>query len=125
MSASEVVVRLWPVPSACADARHQIGDFCRTRGLARLVDDAELLTSELVANAIREASALITLVGTERDDVLVVGVVGDGPVRAELTAAPAEGLSEGGRGLFVVDQIADEWGSSRHKDGMTVWFRLS
>jgi anti-sigma regulatory factor (Ser/Thr protein kinase) len=121
---TEVVLRLWPDPSACASARHAVADFCRARDVAHLVDDAELLTSEIVTNAIRYATTLITLVATLRDGVLVVGVVGDGPIHAELASARSPELSEHGRGLFVVDQLADGWGSSRHVGGTTVWFRL-
>lgn len=120
----DVVLRLWPVASACPDARHAIREFCRARGLNHLVDSAELLTSELVTNAIRHTSTLITVVGTQHDDVLVVGVTGEGPTDRELVAQHPERLADAGRGLFVVDQVADEWGASRHTNGNTVWFRL-
>jgi len=37
---------------------------------------------------------------------------------------PKDASSEGGRGLFFVDTIADRWGVTN--DGMTrVWFELS
>jgi len=126
--AKDRVLRLWPVPTVCREARQAVREFCDERGLEHLSDDAELMTSELVTNAVRHATTLFTVVFVERDAAIVVGVVGDddGKEAAPLRAAlPADALAEGGRGLFVVDQLADDWGTSAQGAGTAVWFRLS
>ena len=121
----EIILRLWPVPTACGDARRAIRQFCHARGVGHLADDAELLTSEVVSNAIRHATTLITVVGAKHDDVLVVSVVGDNSGHVDLTPQRVDDMAENGRGLVVLDSVADEWGCSPHYDGTTVWFRLS
>jgi sigma-B regulation protein RsbU (phosphoserine phosphatase) len=60
-----------------------------------------------------------------RDAGVVVGVAGDGNGEVHLTSVLPEPLAEGGRGLFVVDSLANEWGSTRHNGSTTVWFRLA
>ena len=122
------VLRLWPVPTVCREARQAVRQFCDERGLGHLSDDAELMTSELVTNAVRHATTLFTVVFVERNAAIVVGVVGDD---GDLETAPfypavaADALAESGRGLFVVDQLADDWGTSAQGAGTAVWFRLS
>lgn len=123
---AEVLLRLWPVPSACGDARHAVRHFCESRSLAYLADDAELLTSELVTNAIKHGTALITVLAIEREDTLVVAVGDDGEIGGLITppVSPPSVTAEGGRGIYLVDRIAGEWGTRLHHDGKTAWFRL-
>jgi anti-sigma regulatory factor (Ser/Thr protein kinase) len=114
------------------------------RELRELLDDraepdrcavAELLTSELVANA---------LVHTDREAV-VTAVVSGGELRVEVrdfadqrpvpqpAPAPAPAQEEpdvarqrtNGRGLVLVRSLADDWGVRAHDVGKTVWFELS
>jgi serine phosphatase RsbU (regulator of sigma subunit) len=90
-------------------------------GLQRLIPTAELLSSELVTNACRYATRLIgvRLIWT---DVVLFEVTDDDhrlPVLLSPTAA-----DEGGRGLHIVSEMAERWGSSRVAGGKTVWFAL-
>ena len=89
-----------------------------------IVANAELLVSEIVTNALRYGAGEIAL--TVRVDPPGIGVAvtdtghGMPVVRAEL---PAD--DEGsGRGLFIVDAIASQWGvdPSWPPPGKTVWF---
>jgi anti-sigma regulatory factor (Ser/Thr protein kinase) len=90
-------------------------------GLDSLTDDAKLLISELVTNAIRygggqeiEFRLVITLQG-------VLVAVNDGsPLRPELSVVGV--ASQTGRGLFLVATFADDWGVS--PDGTTTWCTL-
>jgi anti-sigma regulatory factor (Ser/Thr protein kinase) len=87
-----------------------------------LADDADALlaTSELVTNALLHARTAMTL---------RVVRVGDDGVRIEVSdgsVAPPRGRhftveSGTGRGLRLLDSIADEWGVSAHDGGKTVW----
>ncbi|MDQ1696466.1 MAG: hypothetical protein QOJ03_1819, partial [Frankiaceae bacterium] len=107
----ETFVRLWPVPTAVGDARRAVGDFCRSGALPEaLTGDAELLTSELVTNAVRHAKALITVLALQQDDSIVVTVSDDGDLAEPLTATLPARTAESGRGMFVVDELAGAWG---------------
>jgi anti-sigma regulatory factor (Ser/Thr protein kinase) len=112
------------VPSASADARHAVRDFCVSGSLAGVADDAELLTSEVVTNAVRHATSLITVLVVQRDAALVVSVNDDGDSDVHLAPGTPSTSEENGRGVFLVDTIASDWGVSRHADGKAVWFRL-
>jgi anti-sigma regulatory factor (Ser/Thr protein kinase) len=90
-------------------------------GLSGLVENAELLVSELVTNAFRHG----------RGDVGVRMLFKGGQVRFEVRDSSDErpalrtvGVSdEGGRGLVIVRAVADDWGIS--DDGMTTWCSLN
>ena len=118
----EVMLRLWPVPESCAMARHAVRDLCADTALAKLSDDAELIASEIVTNAISHAATLITMVAVLRGRELVVTVSDDAP---GLPGQPsANGDRENGRGMLVVDAVEGAWGVTRREFGKTVWFRL-
>ena len=93
---------------------------------AETLDDARLLVSELVTNAIRHAELgsddVIEVSATVVDGVLHVAVR-DGGVGFRSSPRPAEPRDVGGWGLYLVSEIADRWGTS--EDGCTeVWFEL-
>lgn len=91
-----------------------------------LVDDVALLVSELVANSVLhaglgpDASVGMRVVATASR--VRVEVRDAGPGFAPRPAAP--GLQRtSGRGLFIVDRIADRWGVERGR-GACVWFEI-
>jgi anti-sigma regulatory factor (Ser/Thr protein kinase) len=115
---NDTVVTLPRSSDAPRQARH------RVRGLVppERVDDAMLLVSELVTNAVKYGpEESIRLIITHRDGRtrFTVHDRGGGPLpemRAENDPAP------GGHGLRLVDAVADRWGVER---GSTrVWFEL-
>jgi two-component sensor histidine kinase len=87
-----------------------------------VVHNAELLTSELVTNAIKHASGDITCRLWAGPDVVRLEVVDSSPappVRAE------RGLqADSGRGLRIVDTLATRWGAAAQEPGKYVWFEL-
>jgi anti-sigma regulatory factor (Ser/Thr protein kinase) len=87
-------------------------------------DDAQLLTSELVSNAVRHASSSIAVSAVVDEGALLVIVTDDGPGDAHLTASLPDAEEETGRGMYVVSEIAGAWGSNATSVGMTTWFRL-
>jgi anti-sigma regulatory factor (Ser/Thr protein kinase) len=127
-----------PTPEAPARARGRLMRLAE--GLPqRAQDDAVLLTSELVTNAVVHGSGIIT-VAIERDDEAIAVAVGDygdaQPVAAlhsvlsDETAAEQttpDAQAEGGRGLHLVRALATCWGVRRSRDGVgkVVWFRLA
>jgi anti-sigma regulatory factor (Ser/Thr protein kinase) len=99
---------------------------------AAISDDAILATSELVSNAVLHAPPVqfMRLILTESH--LVLEVV-DSSLQVP-KAQPPDCFSEHGRGLFLIDRIAERWGSEPVHDrstgrptGKAVWcvLRLS
>ena len=92
----------------------------------RRLEDAQLLVSELVTNAIRhadlEATAVITLVVAMDERRLRVEVCDPGP-GFELSEPDPDPTRPSGWGLYLVRELADRWGVER--GGITlVWFEL-
>lgn len=82
-------------------------------------DDAGLMVSELVTNALRHGRGPITLRITRGAADLTVQVADEGHGRVVINTAPG---TEGGWGLRIVDELADAWGA--HQGSTCVWFRL-
>jgi anti-sigma regulatory factor (Ser/Thr protein kinase) len=94
---------------------------------ATVVDEAEVVISELVANAVRHAKPLadgtIRLGWTVRGGVVEVEVTdGGGPTVPR--PAPRSLLAAQGRGLRIVRGYAHEWGVHEDRVGRTVWVSL-
>jgi len=88
----------------------------------RLVDDAAVVVSELVTNAVRVgADEGVVLRLDLRDGWLRVEVDDEGPG----TPRPRTGGEDGGWGLQLVDALATDWGTERHDHRKTVWAELS
>jgi anti-sigma regulatory factor (Ser/Thr protein kinase) len=117
-------------PSASA-VRHRFVDELHARGLpAMVVDDAALVLSELVGNAIRHGAPLPTggiRVGwTVGADIIRIEVAdgGRGPLRHEASVPLAAGGSadaERGRGLAIVSLLTTSWGSAFDSTSAVVW----
>ncbi len=83
-------------------------------------DDAALLVSELVNNALLHGIGAIRLRIDVESDGVRVEVSDQGNVAVAPNPTPG---AHGGWGLRIVDQLADDWGVL---DGSTrVWFRLT
>ncbi|MDX6200393.1 MAG: hypothetical protein QOJ79_3544 [Actinomycetota bacterium] len=117
-------------PSASA-VRHRFVDELRGRGLPSIVvDDAALVLSELVGNAIRHGAPLPTggiRVGwTVNAEIIRVEVAdgGRGPLKHEASVPLAGGGSadaERGRGLAIVSLLTVSWGSAFDSTSAVVW----
>ncbi|HWL37345.1 MAG TPA: ATP-binding protein [Frankiaceae bacterium] len=87
------------------------------------VDDAALVVSELVTNALLHArTSMVVSLAEDGTDALRLSVA-DGSVAA-LQERHFSLESGTGRGLRLLDSIALEWGVDRRDDGKTVWCRL-
>ena len=90
---------------------------------ADVVDTAELLVSELVANAVRHASAAPEI-SIDLDGGRVRVTVSDtSPETPDVRHSSLE--AENGRGLLLVESLADAWGWYRTNRGKRVWFMLT
>ncbi|WPB88808.1 ATP-binding protein [Streptomyces malaysiensis] len=92
--------------------------------LHEFADDAELLVSELVTNALRHAGGPIrlTLSRCSVDRAFRCEVADEGPGQPRVCRPCDE--DEGGRGLHLLDMLSRCWGSTCTAAGKVVWFEL-
>jgi anti-sigma regulatory factor (Ser/Thr protein kinase) len=117
---------LEPGSHAPGEARRELTARLRG-GLPRsLVDDVLLLTTELVTNSVRHApeaaTGRIDVSVRYRPSAIRVEVRDAGEGFAHVPQQPGT-LSEGGRGLFLVEALADRWGMGEG-GSTTVWYEL-
>lgn len=108
-----------PRPQTARQARRLTRRALHEWGLDSLVESTELMVSEVVANAVRFASRPITL-RLLCTDVLRCEVGDNSSLVPRMRHARLS--DEGGRGIFLVDQLADRWGATRVSTGKVVWF---
>jgi anti-anti-sigma regulatory factor len=119
---------LVPIPTAAAAARAFVRNTCKYWQLAlpdsTLVDRAVLLAGELVTNAVVHARTDLLLRLELRGDLLHLAVRDGSPRLLRLVTIP-DPEAEGGRGLWLVEQLAHSWGANGHPDGgKIVWCTL-
>lgn len=105
-------------------ARIVVADTLVTWGLQSLVDTATLLVSELVTNGVRHAGTGMRLDLTRLSSDRVRVAVTDHAPDANVKRRDKDTAAEGGRGLFLVEELSAGWGSAVGEDGKTVWFEL-
>ncbi|MET9393517.1 SpoIIE family protein phosphatase [Streptomyces sp. NPDC006624] len=118
-------VAAWELPSdpaVVADARRTATGQLARWGLDELVFTTELVVSELVTNAIRYATGSIRL-RLIRDRALVCEVF-DGGATAPHLRHPRT-TDEGGRGLLLVSQLTQRWGTRFVPQGKIIWAEQS
>ncbi|MFG3464983.1 SAV_2336 N-terminal domain-related protein [Streptomyces sp. NPDC047853] len=113
---------LEPEDGSPARARRLVRRVLARWGLEQLSDAVELLVSEVVTNAVRYASRPIAL-RLLHTDVLRCEVSDDVPHMPRLRRPRV--TDEGGRGLYLVNNLARRWGSTRLGSGKMVWFECS
>lgn len=107
---------------APARARHWLADACRVWGCQDLAPDAVLLVDELTTNVVLHAGTNC-LVEADFDDLALVVRVSD-EMPGDLRAAETTLHGERGRGLMIVDALANAWGVNPTPTGKSVWFAL-
>jgi len=88
-------------------------------------DQLALLTSEVVTNAVRAdaGEVIATFRPGSHGNALRVEVHDNGGGWPVLRC-PGPLDERGGRGLMIVDALADDWGSATDDGGTTVWFEM-
>ncbi|MGW4873135.1 SpoIIE family protein phosphatase [Streptomyces chartreusis] len=120
-------VRTWSLPAdpkAVTRARSAVVDFLRERDLEPLEFEVELTVSELVTNAIRYGSGPDLKLRLIRKDAGVICEVSDA-ANTSPRLRHARTTDEGGRGPFLVAQLAHRWGTRFKHEGKTVWAELN
>jgi anti-sigma regulatory factor (Ser/Thr protein kinase) len=105
-------------PAVVGDARKQVGATLAGWGLDDAAFVTGLVVSELVTNAIRYAESPIQL-RLIRDRTLICEVSDGSSTAPHLRRAKA--FDEGGRGLLLVSQLTERWGTRQTEHGKTIW----
>ena len=114
-------VAVWELPAdpaMVARARTLVTERLTAWGHEELAFTTELIVSELVTNAIHYAGGPIH-VRLIRDGTLFCEVSDPGHTSPHLRHATGE--DEGGRGLFIIAQMAQRWGTRYTAEGKTIW----
>jgi len=113
--------KLAPHPASPGRARSLVRHALDAWGLADDVRIAELLTSELVTNAVEHAATPLFLNVTFDTVTVRVEIIDTGNEMPALVEIP----DTGGYGLRIVDRLASRWGVEQVPDvGKNVWFEL-
>jgi len=119
LGADQVVT--WDIPSDpayVAEARKQASRQLGAWGLDEAAFVTELVVSELVTNAIRYGSPPVRL-RLIKDRTLICEVSDAASTAPHLRRARI--FDEGGRGLMLVAQFTDRWGTRHTPTGKTIW----
>ncbi|HEY9371755.1 SpoIIE family protein phosphatase [Streptomyces sp.] len=114
----------WDVPAdpaAVGRVRQAASAQLAAWGLDAIVFTTELILSELVTNAIRYGGEPIR-VRLLRDRGLIIEVSDSSSTSPHLRYAAT--TDEGGRGLFLVAQLAERWGTRYTERGKVIWAEM-
>ena len=108
------------LPVSVGRARRFVTGQLADLGIDDRSGDPQLVTSELVTNAVVHAQTDITVRVALVEGKARVEVVDGSPAMPE--ARVPDEASPAGRGLYLVDQICPEWGVEPTESGKIVWF---
>ena len=116
-------------PTAPSVARRKLSGVLKEWRLEEVLDTASLLVSELVTNAVRHAGSSVRITIAVEGSRVKTSVWDQNlaplPAPRPLGSTDViEDLAEGGRGLYLVQEMADNWGADTTADGKCVWFEL-
>ena len=115
----------WDVPAdpaAVSGMRDAVSQRLEAWGLSECGFTMELILSELITNAIRYGAGPIH-VRLIRDRTLICEVADGSSTSPHLRYAAT--TDEGGRGLFLVSQMAERWGTRYTPHGKVIWAEQS
>ncbi|CAL9346285.1 hypothetical protein SUDANB105_00376 [Streptomyces sp. enrichment culture] len=119
-------VATWDIPAdpaLVAPIRKQVAEQLSSWGLVEASFTTELVVSELVTNAIRYGSHPIRLRLIHDADTLICEVSDTSHTAPHLRRAKT--WDEGGRGLLLVAQLTQRWGTRHTPEGKTIWAELA
>ncbi|MEU7384470.1 MULTISPECIES: SpoIIE family protein phosphatase [unclassified Streptomyces] len=117
-----------PLGRSVATARSFVRDTLQGWGFGDIVDDAVVLTSELVTNAVVHAGTAADVLCLRSDDGVRIEVSDRYPERELPVQSSAVNMGspdrEGGRGLQLCAALAGRWGVEYTPTHKKVWFQL-
>lgn len=115
-----------PSIEAVPAARDRVVRCAQRLGLALgegLTSDLRLLTGEVIANSVRHTQAACVVSVRRTGERLRVEVTDVDP--SLVRPSQPDAMGENGRGLLLVDALANEWGSQPCAAGKKTWFELA
>ncbi len=124
MSSRSASVDLPPTVVSVPAARHIVLELLRAWDVPHDREDAALLVTELVANVVDHVGgeAHLTLELEASDEWLRIAVADGSSVRPIVRELSMD--DPRGRGMRMIQAIADRWGADDHHGGKRVWFEL-
>ncbi|WEH18409.1 ATP-binding protein [Streptomyces sp. VNUA24] len=107
-------------------ARRQVVALSQALGLHlsdQTLANVELLASEVIANAVLHSESPCDVAVTRTDERLRVEVTDAEPCLPSVVEAGPD--DESGRGLLLVNALADAWGTRPEATGKTTWFEIA
>jgi anti-sigma regulatory factor (Ser/Thr protein kinase) len=107
-----------------AVARRLLHDALSSDLTRQILDDVDVMVTELVTNAVLNARTPCEVTVTfMKHDRLRVAVHDYDPSPPQPT--PVDPMSSGGRGLHIIEALAADWGTDEHPtNGKVVWFEV-
>ncbi|MEV0681437.1 ATP-binding protein [Actinosynnema sp. NPDC050436] len=122
--ATPVAVTLPATAGASAQARRIVGEAVAAWGVSPdVAEDAALVVTELVSNAVDHASGPVELTVGRTEAGLRIEVADQSPAMPD--PRPVQVDSARGRGLIIVAALSREWGTSPTAGGKVVWAELA
>jgi hypothetical protein len=124
LSSRSAAIGLPPIPPSVTVSRHLVLELLRAWGVPHDREEAALLVTELVSNVVDHVrgEASLTLELGVSDECLRVAVVDGSSVQPVVHQLSTD--RPRGRGMRMVQAVADRWGAEDHRGGKRVWFEL-
>ncbi|NHC14895.1 ATP-binding protein [Motilibacter deserti] len=89
------------------------------------VEDVELLVSEVAGNAVRHGRGDVAVEVSKSAETVHIEVHDSERAMPRFVDSETHPDAEGGRGMWLVDALAERWGTRGLDDGKAVWFEVS
>ncbi len=124
MPVEQVAITVTAETESISVVRHFVTSACHFLGTDADMEVVALLTSELTANAVDlgVGEVVVTVRCIKGRLRVEVHDFGYGMPQVLHPGAVDQG---GGRGLMIVDQLADDWGVDQFLPGKIVWFEMA
>lgn len=110
-------------PQSVGQARLWVRSLCNESYRREMCEDAELVITELVSNAIKHAATEVRIEARPAESRGLRLSVIDQSARP-IRRPDVDVLAESGRGLLLVDLLSTRWGVAAEPDGKQVWAEL-
>ena len=104
-------------------ARRLVRSHLQDHGMAALVDNAELIVSELVGNVVLHVGGTVEVAVEVASDEVMLSVTDGSPLSPHLRVFSR--TSSTGRGMRLVHSLSAEHGVRSSGEGKTIWVRLT
>jgi ABC-type transporter Mla MlaB component len=116
----QLSLELEPVVGAARRSREMVTEACGRWDQPALAGPTCIVVTEMVNNVVAHARTPMIVLLAVRQDAMAVAVRDRSNTIPQFTG-PVPATSFGGRGLLLIDSVADRWGSLRLETGKVVW----